>query len=142
MNNKNAGDLGEKEVCELVKCPNCSSRLTLLPPGFPMFDIQCTRCMFRAQVKTVKSKPKASILGAGWEIYDKVMKAGYLPPSLIINFKWKEKEELRQAIRFYPFIAESNIKQYTLSAEARRANYKMFRYIKLDKIPCIELYTI
>lgn len=139
--NKAVGDTGEKEVCELVPCPSCQNKLTLLPTGFPMYDVQCSRCLFRAQVKTVSSPPKPQIFGAGWDIFEKVLKAGYLTPPLIINFNWKGKGGgLCQEIRFYPFIAKGNIKKYTLSEKARRANYRMFKYIKLNKIPHYLLY--
>lgn len=134
-NNKLSGDIGEKEVCEKVPCPNCGKKLILLPSGFPMYDVQCSRCLFRAQVKTVNSPPRNTILGAGWEIYEKVMKAGYLAPSLFINFKWDTKTGLNSEIRFYPFVPKRNIKKYQLSPTARRANYKMFKYIELDEIP-------
>lgn len=140
MNNKIVGDTGERDVCRLVKCPNCQNALVLLPPGFPLYDIQCSRCLFRAQIKTISSKPKNSILGAGYDIYEKVLKAGILAPQLIVNFKWLDNNNSCQEIRFYPFIAKGNIQKYQLSEKARRANYKMFRYIKLDKIPCIVLY--
>lgn len=140
MSNKQTGDDGEIEVCELVSCPNCSSKLMLLPPSFPMFDVQCTRCLFRAQIKTVSSKPRGTIFGAGWDIYEKVLKAGHLSPSLIVNFKWLVGDQLNQDIRFYPFIAKENVKKYQLSERARRANYRMFRYVGLDKLPFIQLY--
>lgn len=141
MNNKQTGDFGEKEIIEKVSCPNCQSKLVLLPQGFPMYDIQCSRCLFRVQVKTVNSRPKAQIFGAGWDIYEKVLKAGYLAPPLIVNFKWRGKNGgLCQEIRFYPFIAKGNIEKYTLSEDAQRANYRMFKYVKLDRIPHITLY--
>jgi len=142
VNNKLAGDLGEKEVCTLVPCPNCKNKLVLLPPGFPLYDVQCSRCLFRAQVKTVSSKPRASILGAGWEIYEKVLKAGYLAPPIFINFKWYDKEGLHQRIHFYPFVAKGNIQKYTLPPKSSRAGYKIFRYIKLDKAPQIVFFTL
>jgi len=31
MNNKEAGDVGEKEVVGLIPCPNCKKPLMLLP---------------------------------------------------------------------------------------------------------------
>ena|SRR3972149_9408595 len=126
--NKQVGDLGENEVIELVKCPNCGNKLVLLPPGFPLYDVQCSRCMFRAQIKTNNTSPKNVIFGAGWDIYSKVLKAGYLAPPLIVNFKWENKNGKYREIRFYPFVAKRNIKKYQLSSTARRANYKMFRY--------------
>ena len=138
---KKKGRTGEQEVVDLVKCPNCLSKLILLPESFPMYDVQCSRCLFRAQVKTVHSKPKASIFGAGWRILEKVLKAGFLMPQLMVNFKWSSRNGgLNQEIRFYPFIAKGNIQKYKLSAKARRANYWMFKYVKLDKIPYLPLY--
>lgn len=139
--NKLSGDTGEQEVVDLVSCPNCTKKLMLLPINYPMCDIQCTGCNFRAQVKTNNSKPKSEIFGAGWDITDKVLKSGYLMPSLIANFKWAEKGISKHEIRFYPFIPKTNLKKRTLSAEARRANYKMFNYIGLDKLPYIVVYT-
>lgn len=141
MSRKLSGDQGEKEVCDFVPCPNCQNKLVKLPAGFPMYDIQCSRCMFRAQVKTVNSQPKNQVFGAGWDIYSKVMKAGYLSPPLFINFKWLDRSgAANRRIDFYPFIAKDNISPYILSPTARRANYKMFKYVKLDKIPRIEMY--
>jgi hypothetical protein len=141
-NHKIIGDLGEKDVVNHVLCPNCQSKLMLLPEGFPINDVQCSRCLFRAQVKTVNSKPRSQILGAGWNIFEKVLKAGYLMPQLIINFNWTDKNgDINKEIRFYPFVAKANIKKYQLSEKAKRANYKMFRYVGLDKIPFITLYA-
>ncbi|MBU1992482.1 hypothetical protein KKG51_02155 [Patescibacteria group bacterium] len=127
-------------MVKFVPCPNCGKKLMQLPPNFPMYDVQCTGCTFRAQVKTNNCKPKNVILGAGYDIYEKVLKAGYLAPPLIVNFRWEKKGKLYQEIRFYPFVAKGNIKKYTLSPKARRANYRMFRYEKLDKVPFMTLY--
>lgn len=134
-NNKLNGDIGEKEIVDNVKCPNCSKKLMILPPNFPLYDVQCTGCSFRAQVKTNTSKPKAVIFGAGWEIMDKVLKSGYMTPPMFTNFKWQERGIEKQEIRFYPFVPKCNLRKYTLSPTARRANYKMFCYIGLDKLP-------
>jgi DNA-directed RNA polymerase subunit RPC12/RpoP len=140
LNNKQSGDAGEIDVCEKVFCPNCGKKLMLLPPNYPLFDIQCTGCSFRAQVKTNQSRPKKEIFGAGWDIMEKVLKSGYTVPPLIANFIWKEKDQDKQEIRFYPFIPKDNLKKKILSPEARRANYKMFNYIGLDKLPYFKLF--
>lgn len=139
-NNKLSGDTGELEVVELIPCPNCSKHLMLLPPSFPLFDVQCTGCSFRAQVKTNLSKPKKEIFGAGWEIINKVLKSGFPMPPLIANYKWVDNSGEHQEIRFYPFIPKKNLKHRALSPTARRANYKMFNYIGLDKLPYFILY--
>ena len=138
--NKISGDAGEQEVVDLVPCPNCKKKLMLLPKNYPLYDLQCTGCSFRVQVKTNNSKPKSEIFGAGWEIIDKVLKSGFTMPPLIANFKWSEKEVERQRIIFYPFIPKVNLKKRQLSPTARRANYKMFNYINLDTLPHFVLY--
>lgn len=139
--NKQFGDEGEKEVVDLIPCPNCNKELMVLPPSYPLFDVQCSGCSFRAQVKTNRSKPKATILGAGWEIVDKVLKSGFLTPPLITNFKWEEGGVGRQEIRFYPFVPKKNLQKYRLSPTARRANYWMFRYVSLDTLPYFVLHS-
>jgi DNA-directed RNA polymerase subunit RPC12/RpoP len=138
-NNKINGDKGEREVVELIPCPNCGKSLMILPPSFPLFDVQCTGCSFRAQVKTNNCKPKAVIFGAGWMVMDKVLKSGYMIPPLFANFKWQEKGIKKQEIRFYPFIPKKTLKHYKLPETARRANYHMFRYEQLDNIPYFEM---
>ncbi len=138
--NKISGDFGEREVIKLIPCPNCSKKLISLPKNYPLYDLQCTGCSFRVQVKTNNSKPKSEIFGAGWEIIDKVLKSGFIMPPLITNFKWKENNIEHQKIIFYPFIPKSHLKKRQLSSTARRANYKMFNYIGLDRLPHFVLY--
>ncbi len=111
-----------------------------LPRNYPLYDVQCTGCSFRAQVKTNNSRPKDEIFGAGWEIIDKVLKSGFMVPPLIANFKWSEKGKKRQRILFYPFVPRGNLRKRQLSAKARRANYKMFNYVGLNKLPRFVLY--
>jgi len=138
--NRISGDAGELEVIDLIHCPNCGKKLMLLPKNFPLFDVQCTGCNFRAQIKTNSGKPKCQIAGAGWQIIDKVAKSGFMIPPLITNFKWKEKGSEKQEIRFYPFIPKRNLKKYQLSKTAKRANYWMFDYIGLDELPYFPLF--
>ena len=109
MTNKIKGNIGEQEIVENVNCPNCDKKLMLLPPNYPLVDVQCTACYFRAQVKTVHSKPKDVTFGAGWEIINKVLKSGYMVPPTFFNFKWGDNN---QEIRFYPFIPRINLKKF------------------------------
>lgn len=138
--NQESGEKGEKEIVDLVPCPNCKKKLMLLPKNYPLYDVQCIGCNFRAQVKTNTCKPKAVIFGAGWDIIEKVLKSGFLTPPLITNFRWKDKMGEHQEIRFYPFIPKGNLKMHKLSPTARRANYKMFNYIGIDKLPYFVLF--
>ena len=112
----------------------------ILPPSYPLFDVQCTGCSFRAQVKTNISKPKTEIFGAGWDIIDKVLKSGYMVPPLFANYKWTEAGINKQEIRFYPFIPKKNLRKRVLSETARRANYAMFNYVGLDSLPLFIVY--
>src|SRR4030042_2121955 len=135
MGSKHSGDQGEKEVIRKGCCPNCCKKLMVLPPNYPLYDIQCTGCYFRAQIKTNKCRPKNVVFGAGWEIVNKVLKSGFITPPLILNFKWEEESKPKQEIRFYPFVPRKNLKHYKLSKKARRAGYRMFNYVEMDKVP-------
>ncbi len=113
-----------------------------LPPNYPLYDVQCTGCSFRAQVKTNRTKPKPVVFGAGWQIMNKVLKAGFMPPPLFLNFKWTEKDQNKQEIRFYPFVPKKNLSNYKLSKTARRANYEMFTYKDMNKLPYFLVYNV
>src|SRR5688572_17497133 len=129
------GAQGEKEIVDSVPCPNCGKGLMPLPKNYPLYDVQCTGCSFRAQVKTSNSKPKDTIFGAGWQIIDKVLKSGFMVPPLMANFVWEQDGKRHQEVRFYPFVPKKQLRKYTLSAEARRANYQMFTYTGLNELP-------
>jgi len=136
MSNKQSGDNGENEVVKLILCPNCGKKLMKLPASYPLYDIQCCGCSFRAQIKTNNSKPKKEIFGAGWDILDKVMKSGFQIPPLITNFRWKEGQE----IRFYPFIPKANVRKRFTTIKKSNRDIWMFNYINIDKLPYFTLY--
>jgi hypothetical protein len=141
--NKVAGDIGEREVVKLVPCPNCGQKLMLLPPGYPLFDVQCTGCAFRAQVKTNNNKKATTakeIFGATWAIMEKVLKSGFITPPLIANFKWIEGGVKRQEIRFYPFVPKRNLKKYFTKIKNPPRELWMFNYIGIDTLPHFVLY--
>lgn len=139
-NNKKHGDIGEKEVVAFVSCPNCGKKLMLLPPNYPLYDVQCTACSFRAQIKTNNKKPSKEIFGAGWEIAEKVLKSGFMMPSLITNYKWVDKDENKQEIRFYPFVPKKNLKKSLRDIKSKGRKYWMFNYIGLDELPFFMVY--
>jgi hypothetical protein len=134
------GGKGEQAVIDLIRCPNCNKGLMKLPPNYPLYDVQCTGCAFRAQIKTVNGPPKDKIFGAGWDILEKVLKSGFITPPLIVNFQWPKNSLTNQKIVFYPFIPKGNIKKYQLSPTARQANYRMFTYVGLLSLPNFVLY--
>lgn len=138
--NKETWNIWEQEVVDLVACPNCQKPLMLLPPNYPLYDLQCTGCSFRAQVKTINHKPSALFFWAGRDIMEKVLKSGFMVPALFANFKWKEKWVEHQEIKFYPFVPKKHLRKYQLSETARRANYKMFHYQNMDIVPHFIVY--
>ena len=138
--NRQSGEKGEFEIIRFVSCPNCGKKLMKLPPNYPLSDVQCVGCNFRAQVKTNNHAPSGIIFGAGWQIMDKVLKSGFITPSIFANFKWRDKRGVHQEIRFYPFVPKKNLRKYKLSPKARRANYWMFSYVGLDKLPYFVVY--
>jgi hypothetical protein len=76
--NKLAGDIGEKEVIKHAPCPNCGKKLMGLPANYPLYDVQCIGCSFRAQIKTNNKKALTTkeIFGATWLVMEKVLKSG------------------------------------------------------------------
>jgi hypothetical protein len=127
-----SGSDGEAEVVQAVKCPNCGSSLMALPVSFPLFDVQCKRCLFRAQVKTARCPPKNEIFGAGWDILEKNRKAGHLIPPLIAHFHWKDKTgQARRKVYFFPFLTDDNIRLRTRSSNGKRPGYREFNYVGL-----------
>lgn len=131
------GDKGEKFIKDNVLCPNCGKKLVLLPKNYPLYDIQCSACNFRAQIKTSTLKTEDIVHGAGWDIMEKILKAGLQVPPLILNLINKNEHK----VLFFPFIPKKHLKKYQLSNTAKRANYKMFNYINLSQLPHFELYS-
>lgn len=136
------GDNSEKEVVNLIPCYFCGKELMRLPNNYPLADVQCTACIFRAQVKFSSKSPRNTIRGAGWDILDKVLKAGYMIPPTYFNHKWidKKTKQEHQEIRFYPALTRKNIKMGQLSPTAKRARYKMVNYINLNHEPFKVVY--
>ena len=135
------GDAGEIEIAKHVPCPNCGKKLERLPKNYPLYDMQCNGCYFRAQVKTSESSPKSTVRGAGWGIINKVMKAGFLAPPLIVYFKGKkiEGKKSRRAesqVLFFPFVTKKRMVNHTLNRPDR---YRMFNYDGLLGLPHFEL---
>lgn len=141
--NRRLGVRGEREVIKLVSCPNCGKKLIALPSNYPLYDVQCTGCSFRAQIKTNNSKPKNEIFGATWEIMDKVLKAGFITPALLVNFQWFENSKKHSEIRFYPFVPRRNLrKRFTKIKNPKRALW-MFNYTGMNdmkRVPYFILY--
>lgn len=139
--NHNTGHSGERDVVKRIACPNCGRKLMLLPPSYPLYDVQCTGCLFRAQVKTSNRRPGNAVFGATWDIMEKSLRAGHTVPPLIVNFTWQEKGKRCQEIHLYPFIIprENLQKRYTEIKKSGRKLW-MFNYVNLRSLPRFVLY--
>ena len=138
---KLAGESGEQFVVERIPCPHCGGRLQQLPQSYPLFDVQCTSCLFRARVKSPGHKPGSRVRGAGWKILSGALRTGTPVPPLIVNFQLKESGTVRREVRFYPFIPRKNLRHRALSRDPEhpRAQYRMFDYVGLDDLPSLLL---
>ncbi len=136
------GDQGEDDVIKKVPCPNCGMRLVRLPKNFPLYDVQCEGCVFRAQVKTNRSPPKDQVFGSGREILRHFKAGGQLIPPLIANFCWSKGSKPQQKIIFYPFLTKDNIKGRVRSKRASHPGYKEFNYVGLldEETPKVVVY--
>jgi len=43
----------------------------LLPPSYPLVDVQCTGYLFGTQTKTQLTELRDTLFGAGWDILEK-----------------------------------------------------------------------
>jgi hypothetical protein len=135
--NRARGAAGEKFICANVPCPNCGRPLQLLPPGYPLYDVQCSGCVFRAQVKTNVSRHRDQVFGAGYSVLEHYIKSGQLIPPLLMYFRWKEGRRWRKQVHFFPFLTRRNIRPRTRSDSGSHPGYREFNYVGLadDNLP-------
>ena len=128
---KDSGDAGEDYIVRRVKCPSCESALMKLPRAFPMYDIQCTRCLFRAQVKSANCFPKGEVFGGGLDIMEKNLRVGQMIPPLIANFYWGSGRTKGRKVYLFPFLTQRNLPPRTRSSGGARPGYREFNYVHL-----------
>lgn len=142
ITNQQRGDAGERDVIRKVRCPNCGSKLQQLPPSFPIFDVQCTRCVFRAQVKSSNSAPRDEVFGSGHSVLSHYLKAGQIMPPLIVNFRGDKNGRTRQSIMLFPFLTHRNIRRRVRGKRSVREGYKEFNFVGLkhESTPKVVLF--
>lgn len=134
------GDLGEEFVASRAPCPACGKSLTALPEGYPLFDLQCSACTFRCQVKATGKKPQNRIPGAGWAIFNAALRAGQQVPPLIYVANVGSTDGTPPSVRFFPFIPRSHLEKRQPFADGhKRATYLQFTYTKMDRLPSFVL---
>ena len=138
---KATGDSGEELVANTAPCPACGKALRLLPESYPLYDVQCSACLFRCQVKTTAGSPKSTIPGAGWQILNGALRTGQQVPPLVYVANVGEAAKEDPVIRFFPFIPKSHLKRREAftSKKSSRSPHKMFSYTRMDLLPSFVL---
>lgn len=134
---KTIGDLGEDFVAKNAPCPACGKTLTKLPESYPLFDLQCSACTFRCQVKATGKRPQKNILGAGWTIFNAALKTGQQVPPLVYVANLNEGPPI---VRFYPFIPRSHLEPRQPFPDGhKRESYLQFSYLRMNRVPSFVL---
>jgi len=107
----------------------------VIPTGFPLYDLDCTRCLFRAQVKRILSPPRNRIRGASWEVLNHHLKTGQLVPPIFACFGWKTGEPTPQIIFFFPFVPATHLRKRVLSENHATPGRKMTEYERMLELP-------
>lgn len=135
MSNAARGEEAERFVVSHVPCPSCAHELRALPRGYPLYDIDCTRCLFRAQVKRVLARPRSRIRGASWEVMQHHLKTGHLIPPIFACFGWRSDAVAPESIYFFPFIPATHLKVRVLSANHKTPGRRMTEYERMLELP-------
>jgi hypothetical protein len=135
------GTEAEEFVCANVPCPSCTSPLRPLPGGYPLLDVECTGCLFRAQVKRVKMKPRSRLRGGSWGPVDVWLKTGFLLPPMLVCFDWPAGEAGPGSIYLFPLVPKKNVKRRRLSeAHKTAAGRVMTEYVDMLQLPYTVVY--
>jgi hypothetical protein len=131
------GDAGEEFVASSVPCPYCDRKLELLPKNYPLFDVQCSSCLFRAQVKTSKTPISGTIPGGGLKMKESARRLGILSPPIISVSNMKANKADERLVQFFPFIPESHTKKKPPLKDPKREHlkYRMFDYVRMNELP-------
>ena len=135
MSTARAGFEAEAFVIENVPCPSCGHELRALHPGFPLYDVDCSRCLFRAQVKRILAPPRNRIRGASWDVLHHHLRTGQLIPPIFACFGWKTGAPAPQVIYFFPFIPATHISRRVLSENHATPGRKMTEYERMLELP-------
>ena len=135
MSNAARGTEAENFVVAHVPCPSCAQALRKLPAGYPLYDVDCTRCLFRAQVKRVLEKPRSRVRGASWEVTNHHLRTGNLIPPMFVCFGWKTDAAAPTAIYFFPLVPATHVQPRTLSKRHATPGRRMTEYVRMLDLP-------
>jgi hypothetical protein len=130
------GDEAERFVAASVHCPSCAGRLRQLPAGYPLFDVQCASCLFRAQTKRVKERPRSRLRGGSWSVVNLYLRTGQLLPPMFVCFDWPDTRRKPGFVYFFPFVPATNVKRRVLSQRHKTdAGRAMAEYVDMLALP-------
>lgn len=130
------GEEAERFIAEHVPCPSCGSALRQLPPGYPLFDIQCSACLFRAQVKRVQEKPRSRLRGGSWSVVSTYLRTGQLLPPMFVCFEWPRSQHEPGSVYFFPLVPAKNVAKRVLSDQHKTdAGRAMAEYRDMLSLP-------
>lgn len=101
-----------------------------------MYDVACQRCEFRAQVKSVETKPRGRIRGASARPLAGLRLAGKLSPPLIVVWERDGAAQTAGEVWIFPLVPWSHVRKRVLSDKhATMAGRLMVDYHDLARLP-------
>lgn len=136
MSSASSGAEAEAFVVERIACPSCGSALRPLPSGYPLYDVECTRCLLRAQVKRILAAPRDRIRGATWDVMSHHFKTGHLIPPMFACFGWPSGAPEPLTVWFFLLIPTANVKMRVLSDRHQtQPGRRMAEYVGMKSVP-------
>jgi hypothetical protein len=129
------GTEAERFIIDQLSCPSCGSSLRQLPTGYPLYDLECVRCLFRAQVKRVKAGPRDRLRGGSYDLVSHHLKTGHLLPPLFVCFGWATGAVNPSEVWLFPLVPAKNVKLRVLSEKHSTPGRRMAEYVEMRKLP-------
>jgi hypothetical protein len=129
------GAQAERFVVQYLSCQSCGSSLRELPVGYPLFDVECVRCLFRAQVKRVKAGPRDRLRGGSFDLVSHHLKTGHLLPPLFVCFGWETGAATPGEVWFFPLVPAKNVKARILSERHSTPGRRMAEFVGMRALP-------
>jgi DNA-directed RNA polymerase subunit RPC12/RpoP len=141
ISNTASGERAVEFVLAQVKCAYCEKALVDLPRATPVYDVACSRCEFRAQVKSVETHMRRRIRGASARPLAGLRLAGKSSPPLIVVWGWDGEARSAERVTLYPLVPWRHIRERALSQNHETmAGRLMVDYHDLHLLPFFELY--
>jgi len=125
----------EAFVVARIPCPSCGHALRAMAPGYPLYDVECTRCLLRAQVKRILAGPRDRIRGASWDVIAHHFKTGHLVPPMFACWGWPTGTPEPSEVWFFPLIPTSHLKMRVLSERHKTPGRRMAEYVDMRGVP-------